>query len=585
MNKAKEVNLRREFRRNNMFNFSMAVLFSCTLSIITIFTAYIFKRMMEIAIDGSLADLKGFVLMTVIYIMVYVTVVQVNKFFKNRYLYQAGLQYKNKIFAQVMNQQLNMENSVAINHYQSGLTMDMESIEQNIILGDIEIIDQVVMFVCGLATMFYLSLTITLLLIVMAVIPALVSMYYNRRLPLLEREVSDRNANFIAILADLLAGFSVIKVFKVEREASEQFAEVNANLEEAKIARRSKRINLNLGMFVSSYIVTCVLGGVGIYLVLTDRVTIGVVVAFIQLMDYVVNPIEALGKLNTNRKAAAKLITKMEEIISQEQSVAEQTHTKNLNVTSIGDLNSELTVKSSTKTYTPLIEFDEVSLKLAESGFELKGINLKLEHNQHYLIIGPSGSGKSTLLKLIMSYYSDYQGKILIDGHNQHSYSLAELYSKIAYVQQTTFIFNDTLEHNIGLYRSHNAVSVEHALAVSGLKSIMDSRGPDYECGIAGKALSGGEKQRVALARAFLVQPQLLLLDEATSALDENSNREIMRHIFAQENLTSISIMHRVDQELIQKFDRIIVLAEGRILFYGSYAELVAEELNLFNLL
>lgn len=225
------------------------------------------------------------------------------------------------------------------------------------------------------------------------------------------------------------------------------------------------------------------------------------------------------------------------------------------------------------------IELHHVSFSYGESSV-LKNINLKINWGEVIALVGVSGGGKSTLADLIPRFYDVGAGKITIDGVDIREVTLASLRSQIGIVTQQTFLFNDTVKHNIAygdptkdMDQIITAAKMAHAHEfIMALPHEYDTMVGEW-----GTKLSGGQRQRIAIARALLKDGPLLILDEATSALDAESERLVQE---ALESLmtrrTTLVIAHRLST--IRKAARIAVLADGRIVEEGTHEELMARK-------
>jgi ATP-binding cassette, subfamily B, bacterial MsbA len=195
--------------------------------------------------------------------------------------------------------------------------------------------------------------------------------------------------------------------------------------------------------------------------------------------------------------------------------------------------------------------------------------------------VGPSGSGKTSLVNLVPRFYDPTAGRILLDGHDLRTLTLANLRSQLALVSQDVVLFDDTIAANIGYGAMTNAPrqAIEHAAAAAHALDFIRALPDGFETivGENGVRLSGGQRQRIAIARAILKNAPLLILDEATSALDSESERHVQA---AMETLmrgrTTIVIAHRLST--IERVDRIAVLDAGRIVEQGTHAELLARD-------
>ena len=232
------------------------------------------------------------------------------------------------------------------------------------------------------------------------------------------------------------------------------------------------------------------------------------------------------------------------------------------------------------------IEFKNVSFSFDRSKKVLSNINLTIEPGDIVGIVGTTGSGKSTLINLIMRYYDDYDGEILIDGVNIKDLDMAFCRDQIGFVQQEPLMFKDTIFNNIA-YGSKNP-QVEQIFRAADIANAHNfiARLPDgYDTllGERGVGLSGGEKQRISIARAVMKNPSVLILDEATAAVDSETEKLIQEAI---ERLisgrTTLMIAHRLST--LRKANKIVVVDKGEIIECGHPDDLLAQKGKYYKL-
>ncbi len=227
------------------------------------------------------------------------------------------------------------------------------------------------------------------------------------------------------------------------------------------------------------------------------------------------------------------------------------------------------------------IVFDQVSFfyDSRPDQWVLRDVTLKLRKGTVTAIVGLTGAGKSTIADLMIRLYDQKQGVILADQANIGSLNLKLWRSKIGYLSQDVFIFNETLRDNIVLWRENvSDDTLRWALRSAKLDDFVSSldQGYDTILGDRGLRLSGGQRQRVAIARAIIANPEILILDEATSALDNVTEKFVYNAIReASQNMIVIVIAHRL--ETIRDADQIAVLHEGKIVEQGSHEELLVK--------
>ena len=225
------------------------------------------------------------------------------------------------------------------------------------------------------------------------------------------------------------------------------------------------------------------------------------------------------------------------------------------------------------------IRFENVGFRYGSSERPaLEGIELTIRPGQTVALVGPSGAGKTTLANLVPRFYHPTQGRVLLDGHDLETLTLASLRANIALVSQDVVLFNDTVAANIA-YGAMNAAAEADIAAAAEAAHAMEfiramPQGLATLIGENGVRLSGGQRQRLAIARALLKNAPVLVLDEATSALDTESERHVQAALEAlMRGRTTIVIAHRLST--VENADRIVVLDRGRITETGTHRELL----------
>jgi ATP-binding cassette subfamily B protein len=223
------------------------------------------------------------------------------------------------------------------------------------------------------------------------------------------------------------------------------------------------------------------------------------------------------------------------------------------------------------------IKYDNVTFHYNRKENLFNHFNLHIKSGEKVGLVGHSGSGKSTLIKLLVRYYDVNSGKITVGGANISDVQQESLRSKIAVIPQDTTLFNRTIMENIR-YGNVNASDEEvikaaqMAYADEFIRALPN--GYQSKVGERGVMLSGGERQRIAIARAILKNAPILILDEATSALDSESERYIQKSLKdLMRGKTVIAIAHRLST--LKEMDRLVVMAEGKIIEEGSHIELL----------
>ncbi len=192
----------------------------------------------------------------------------------------------------------------------------------------------------------------------------------------------------------------------------------------------------------------------------------------------------------------------------------------------------------------------------------LKSVNMKFESGKKYGIIGESGCGKTTLFKLLVGMLENYDGKIEYDGVELSNLNKTDIRENIAYIDQSVYIFNDSIKKNICLSQNYTQEQIDKAIDSSALRSMIENldQGIDSIASESGKNFSGGQRQRIAIARALIHGRKILLIDEGTSSLDKENSLEIEKQLIENPELTVIMVSHHFAPEIKAKLDGVYEL-------------------------
>lgn len=472
-----------------------------------------------------------------------------------RFVAKAMEQYKTYVFERLSRKGIAAFSGENTSLYISALSNDAATIETDYVSSLLDIIQQALMFAAALTMMIFYNPLLTVVSVGLSALPILASLLAGNRMAVAEKRISDLNESYMSTLKDSLTGFSVIKSFRAEAQMCKLFAQEVHRVADAK--EKSKKIRTVISMCSSIAGVVVQLGVflVGAYLALSGRgVTAGTVLVFVQLLNYVLNPIAAIPTYLAQRKAAKGLIGKLADLLEENvrQDGMTQKHTLDHGICLNG-----------------------VSFGYEADKPVLHGVTACFEAGKHYAIVGASGSGKSTLLNLLMASCSDYTGEIFYDSTELRSLDGESLYGMVSMVQQNVFIFNASIRDNITMFADFPDEEVERAIALSGLSALIAQRGEAYLCGENGSGLSGGEKQRISIARSLLKKSQVLLVDEATAALDAETAYQVSSAILNLKDVTGIVVTHSPDASLLKQYDGIVALKNGAIVETGTFEELI----------
>ncbi len=423
----------------------------------------------------------------------------------------------------------------------------------------------------AIAIMLTLDVKLTIVSIILFPLYGLSIKYFYGRLRHLTRARSQALAEVQGYLHERVQGIPVIRSFAIENHEQKLFDKQNSNF----LQKALDHTSWNAKTFAVVNTITdlaplLVIGYAG-YQVIQGDLTVGSLVAFVAYIDRLYNPLRRLVNSSTTLTQALASMDRVFEFIDEKYDITDQPNAVEC------------------KNVSGKVNFENVSFSYGEPDDDqvvLKNINLNIEKGETVALVGMSGGGKSTLVSLIPRFYDVTEGRILLDGTDIRSLKVRTLRDKIGMVLQDTFLFSESVKHNILLGKpgATDEEIIEAAKAANAHEFIENlPQGYDTKVGERGVKLSGGQKQRIAIARVFLKNPPLLIWDEATSALDLESEHLIQESLEElAKNRTTFIVAHRLST--ITHADKIVLIEHGEIVEVGTHAELMSKKGNYYNL-
>ena len=327
-----------------------------------------------------------------------------------------------------------------------------------------------------------------------------------------------------------------------------------------------------------SLMITLLVGG---HEVVQHRISVGEFTSFNVYMVQLIWPIIAIGWVVNLFQRGTASVARIDELLKQQPSIADDPALLACRPnpdTSCPDDSTAAVASLPQCSIHGDIQFQNLSFAYPGGPTILHDINLNVPAGSSLAIVGPTGSGKSTLVSLMARLQDASPGMVLIDDHPIRSFPLAELRANIGFVPQETFLFSDTIRHNIS-FGAPKATDqqIEDSAATAHIRTeILEfPRGFDTMVGERGVTLSGGQKQRTAIARAIIRDPRVLILDDALASVDTYTEERILQGLAkVMQGRTTIFISHRISTA--RNADQIAVLAQGRIAELGTHDELIA---------
>ena len=541
--------------KNHQKAFYAFMIFNILVPLSNIAFAYSIKGIIDSGMSKNKEDLTQAILVGAGVIFIYAGLNFISFQLRNKLVRKIMSGYKNKVFQSILDRDYREFSKETSGKFISILTENMKKIEQDYLHQYFNISKNLSLMIFSLIAMFIGNWFLTLLVIIVSSIAMLISGFIGKKSAFMQNRAMIVEQTYLAKIKDIIAGFLVIKSFNVKEAIYQDYSYVSENLEEIYFTKGKFDVLSTVISQLSGMIVFLVAFGGGMYLVFNGYTSIGSVTAIVQLVNFVVMPVNEVGMGITKFREGQVTLEAFE----------------------VQDVPEFQTGK--TKEYfNEVITFSNVDFSYPNTeGKIFNHLSLKIQKGEKIAIVGRSGSGKSTLLNLLLRFYEVTSGHILIDNQDLQDISIESLYNLMTVVQQDVYIFDDTLKANITLNQSFTEYDIKQAVQQSGLESYVleNEFGLQVLCGENGSNLSGGQKQRLSIARALIRKTPILLLDEATSSLDNQVTTEIENSILKIQDLTALVVTHKLNELILKKYNRILFMKDGGIVEDGSFDELM----------
>lgn len=551
------------FYERNRLKLVFAVVFQVMTAATGAVISWILGAVVDIIAGGSGEGLGRIAIATAVFLPAIFIIEALGQRTKACFVHKGIKQYKNTAFSLLAKKGIGAFTHENTGGYLSAFTNDAASIEDNYLNRTVLLVYYIFLFAISLGMMVYYSPLMTLIVIGLSIVPIVSTIAMGGGLKKREKRVSDINEAFTSRVKDLLGGFSVIKAFKAEKQAKALFASENGETEEAKCSRRSFAGMINALSASAGGVVQFGIFLIGAIFALRGDITAGTVLIFINLCSFVLQPVQAVPEYIASRGAAKALVYKLADKLEDNQTEA--------GGEVINSLESGIEVK-------------ELGFAYEADKPVLHNLSCRFEAGKKYALVGFSGSGKTTLLNLMMGAYDSYSGSLKVGGVELKNADTGSLYESVSLINQSVFLFDDTIRNNITMFSDFPNDEVDSAIRRAGLERVIAERGEEYLCGENGVNLSGGERQRISIARALIKNASVLLVDEATSALDNETASLVSNEILALSGITGIVVTHRLEASLLKKYDAILMLKNGSLAEVGSFDELMEKKGQFYSL-
>lgn len=512
--------------------------------------ALVEEYVIDLVTIGSFGDLNSIV-STMFFVTIGMLIIFISqwcvKISKISIIQSKIMNLKNRIFDNVFNgtiQEVKENKNIIF----SLLLNDIKILENDYYPTLFSIIEQIAKLGIGLYMIITRNATLGLFLVIGFLFPMLIPKLFNKAVKEKSLLYSEMNENYTNGLDEAFRGVETIKHYNVEKLIKKEQCNNTNNLRKAYIKLnflKETSLTLIWGMSVTVMILGLFYGA---SLVLNDVLTIGAVMAVLQMANSVSEPIVNISN-NLNALQSTKPIKEK--------------------IWSYINIDENSICKISKYNFEKEIELKKICLKIG-SKIILDNISFKVSKGDKILVLGGNGAGKSSLLKVISGEITPTGGEILFDGKSS---SMSGNNTNISFISQNYFVFDDSLKNNITLNESFEKEEVDRTISECELEEVLKEKG-NSKLGKDGNTLSGGQKQRIEIARAIIRNREILIMDEAFSAIDNDSFIRLEKMLLKTDK-TIFAISHKLNSETINDYTKILVLEDGHIKEYGNIDDIL----------
>ena len=444
----------------------------------------------------------------------------------------------------------------------SRISTDVDQFSDGLLMGFTQLFSGVMTILGTLGFMISIDGRITLIVVLITPLSFFVANFIAKRTFTMFRLQSETRAEMTSLVEEMVGNQKVVKAFAYEKEAEEQFDDINQRLQSCSLkATFFSSITNPSTRFVNGLVYTGV-GIFGAFSAIQGRITVGQLSSFLNYANQYTKPFNEISGVVTELQNALACAGRIFHFLDEEPVPENAADAKTLDQVE------------------GRVRFENVSFSYTSEVPLIEHMNLEVKPGQRVAIVGPTGCGKTTVINLLMRFYDVNKGKITLDGVPIQDLTWESLRSSYGMVLQETWLKTGTIRDNISYgkpdaTREEVIEAAKQAHAHSFIKRL--PKGYDTVMGEDGGSLSQGQKQLLCIARLMLLKPPVLILDEATSSIDTMTEIRIQKAFQKlMEGRTSFVVAHRLST--IKESDVILVMEDGHILETGKHEELLEKK-------
>ena len=523
-------------------------------AVVSTLMAIILREIVDVAAAQDISAFFLVLIKTVIYLMIlgisYLLYGVLSKKIIGKVIYSL----RSDVFDGIFGKSIQNFKSVNSADYLSALTNDVKLAEDNCLIPLMLSLQNIVILITALVIMFYFSPIVMLCLLASMLLLFGVTHVFKGILQKRQNCFSNKLSRLTVVIKDFLSGFEIIRSYRMNNYVKKAFGIENLDTYKTKYSMDRIVASVDTVSSLLGLVVQFSVFFVSAYLIITEKITVGMLLALVQVTGSVIAPIQVLSQSIPKIQSTVPIIDRLK---------------------GFADSKDTNFLGHKTPSFCKQIAVRNLSFGYENSNRIIDGIDFVFERNKKYAVIGKSGCGKTTLINLLAGYYSGYEGEIRYDEHEMHELNIDKLNEMSAIIHQNVYMFDESIKNNICLHNQFSEQDLAYALNVSGVnKFLSDTKGLHMSVGENGSNFSGGQRQRIAVARALIQKKPILILDEGTSAVDMQTAYDIESQLLQMNSLTLITITHSLNSELLKSYDCIVFMENGQIREFGTFDEL-----------
>lgn len=484
---------------------------------------------------------------------------------KNILNINSKIKYKlnSKCISKLFKVKMNYYDDNNVTEIMKNISMDIDNVLKLSDSCTLLIVTEILKFVGGIIGLLLIDYKLTICVILFIPIKYKITSMLSTRKEELFKDYMEYNSDYYSWFGNTISGIREIKLWNAFFIKKKEFTKKQRNLIKTDIKFwYLDKVN-DIGQTFLMQGLTTVLYILGAYMVIGNSLSIGSLFAFLTYSTYVTDPVSIILNVGYSFSTIYPSAIRLFDFLSME----DEEYSNGIKRKKYENINGDL-------------ELRNVNFSYKKEKIILKNINLKIKKGEKVIILGNNGSGKSTLIKLLLGLYEPTEGNVYINNLNLKEIKFKDYRNLFSVVNQDSYLFDGSIKDNINLFSNKNIKDIENICEQSGAAEFINKLPNKYETilGRRGVKLSGGQAQRLAITRAMAKKFEILIFDEPTSSCDIKTQlyvNDLIKTYFKDKTL--IMITHKIDIDLLQSVDKIVIMNNGEIDSIGKHNKLLIE--------